>query len=144
MRRNEVKAITGCNTAHEIWFKLNRIYESSDTEAKVYLWKRCHEIKCHEEELPVKTMIKIETYAQLRSLGAKVDEEEEVVKITTSLIRDRFNTARKASKSDENQTTGSLLVRLKNCELENSFSESVEQMQLKKRLWLQSEDRKRH
>ncbi|OXA43043.1 Copia protein [Folsomia candida] len=70
----------------------------------------------------LKTMIEIQNYAaQLRSMGAVIDDEMEVARIISSMMDEKFRQFREAWRSVEiaKQTSALLLSRLKTWELED-------------------------
>jgi hypothetical protein len=71
---------------------------------------------------PVKTMVEIEKYAaQLRRMGATIDDDMEVARVISSLMNQRFRQFREAWRSVDTgkQTTALLLARLNTWELED-------------------------
>ncbi|OXA39875.1 Copia protein, partial [Folsomia candida] len=118
----EVESISGCATAHEIWNKLNTMYQSISGESKQVLWQKYYSIMVTSGKSPVKTMIEIQNYAaQLRSMGAVIDDEMEVARIISSMMDEKFRQFREAWRSIEiaKQTSALLLSRLKTWELED-------------------------
>lgn len=118
----EVESISGCATAHEIWNKLNTMYQSISGESKQVLWQKYYSIMVTSGKSPVKTMIEIQNYAaQLRSMGAVIDDEMEVARIISSMMDEKFRQFREAWRSVEiaKQTSALLLSRLKTWELED-------------------------
>jgi len=125
MSDEEVEAISGCRTAAEIWRKLNTMYESISGESKQVLWQKYYSIMANESNSPVKTMIEIQNYAaQLRSMGAVIDEEMEIARIISSLMQDKYRQFREAWRSVDStkQSTALLLARLKTWQLEEGES----------------------
>jgi hypothetical protein len=122
MSDDEVEGTSGCRTAHEIWIKLNTMYESVSGESKQVLsGQKYYGIMASENKSPVKTMIEIQNYAaQLRSMGATIDDEMEVARVISSLMNEKFRQFREAWRSVDvtKQTTALLLSRLMTWELE--------------------------
>jgi len=78
-----------------------------------------------ESNSPFKTMIEIQNYAaQLRSMGAVIDEEMETARIISSLMQDKYRQFREAWRSVDTtkQSTAFLLARLKTWQLEEGES----------------------
>jgi len=79
---------------------------------------------------PVKTMIEIQNYAaQLRSMGATIEEEAEVARTISSLQEEKYRQFREAWRSVDasKQTTALLMARLKTWELEEEANKAANQ-----------------
>lgn len=121
MTDSEVESISGCKTAEEIWRKLNIMYQSVSGESKQALWQKYYSIMATDGKSPVKTMVEIQNYAaQLRSMGATIDDEMEIARVVSSLMNEKFRQLREAWRSVDltKQTPALLLSRLQTWELE--------------------------
>jgi hypothetical protein len=79
MSDDEVEASSGCQTAHEIWAKLNTMYQSVSGESKQEVWQKYYGIMASASKSPVKTMI--HNYAaQLRSMRRRDGSGESNIK----------------------------------------------------------------
>jgi len=128
MGDDEVATVSGCITAHDVWSKLNAIYQMTSGESKQALWQQYYSVHTTPDKSPVQTMVEIQNYAsQLRSMGAVIDQEMEVARIISSLMDDKYRQFREAWRSVdvEKQTTALLLSRLKTWELEEEASNNM-------------------
>lgn len=122
MSDDEVEAVSGCRTANDIWTKLNSIHQS----------EKYYSVMASEDKPPVKTMIEIQNYAsQLRAMGVVIDDDQEVARVISSLMCDKYRQFREAWRSVEvaRQNSALLLSRLKTWELEDGEYEKVQQTQ---------------
>jgi hypothetical protein len=91
-------------------------------ESKQVLWQKNYGIMASESKYPVKTTVEIQKYAaQLRSIGATIDDDMEVARVISSLMNESFRQFREAWRSVDTgkHTTALVLVRLKTWELED-------------------------
>ncbi len=130
MTDEEVESVSSCKTAAEIWTKLNSIHESITGASKQVLWQKYFSIMALPGQSPVKVMVEIQNYAaQLRSMGAPIDDEMEVARIISSLMDEKYRQLREAWRSVDvsKQTTTLLLSRLKSWELEENQTEKFQE-----------------
>jgi len=104
------------------------MYQSVSGESKQILWQKYYGVMATESKSPVRTMVEIQNYAaQLRSMGATIDDEMEVARVISSLMNDKFRQFREAWRSVEppRQTTALLLSRLQTWQVEEESTEST-------------------
>lgn len=122
MSRTEVDSVSGCDTAAEIWTKLETMYHSTSGESKQALLQKFYCVMATPGKSPMKTMVEIQGYAaQLRTVGVTISDDMVVARIISSLMDEKYRNFREAWRSVEigKQTTALLLSRLKTWELED-------------------------
>ena len=126
MTDDEVDKVSGCDCAQEVWKKLCLMYECSSGENKAILWSQFYSVFATDS--PMNAMCEIQKYAaQLRSLGATVEDEQIVARVIHALHDDRYRYFREAWRSVPvtKQTAALLISRLKIWELEEGDSHSA-------------------
>jgi hypothetical protein len=115
MSDKEVELIFSCETAADVWKKLDTLYQ----ESMETLWQRYFGVMASPDKTPVNAMIEIQNYAaQLRRMGATIDEDFEIGRIISSLVDPKYRRIREEwiFVDADQQTTAFLLSRLKTWE----------------------------